>query len=128
MASFERFEDIIAWQRGRELCQLVYAATKKPGFSRDRGLCEQIRRAAVSVISNIAEGCESQNNASFVRYLYIARGSCGEVRAQAYVARDQDYITEAEFLTLCATASEASRLIAGLLAYLRKHLTTTQSS
>ncbi len=128
MAAFERFEDIIAWQRGRELCQMVYAATKEPGFIRDRGLCEQMRRAAVSVISNIAEGCESQNNASFVRYLYIARGSCGEVRAQAYVARDQDYVTQTEFEALCDKAIETSRLIAGLIAYLRKHLTTKPNS
>jgi len=79
------------------------------------------------VSSNIAEGYESQNNASFVRYLYIARGSCGEVRAQAYIARDQDYITQAEFQTLCDKAGEASRLIAALIAYLRKHLTPAQN-
>ena len=107
---------------------MVYAATKKPVFSRDRSLCDQMRRAAVSIISNIAEGCESQNHASFVRYLYIARGSCGEVRAQTYIARDQEYVTQEEFDAICAKATETSRLIAGLIAYLQKHLTPVRNS
>ncbi len=121
MAVFERFEDIKSWQRGRELCRLVYSATKKGAFSRDFGLRDQMRRAAVSVISNIAEGFESQNNRTFIRYLYIAKASCGEVRAQGYIALDQDYISQEEFNAIYALASETSRLIAGLIAYLKDH-------
>ena len=121
MAVFERFEDIKSWQRGRELCRLVYSATKKGAFSRDFGLRDQMRRAAVSVISNIAEGFESQNNRTFIRYLYIAKASCGEVRAQSYIALDQDYISQEEFNAIYALASETSRLIAGLVAYLKDH-------
>ena len=69
MATIVRFEDILGWQSGRELCNLVYAFTKKELFSRDFGLRDQMRRAAVSVLSNIAEGFESQNNRTFIRYL-----------------------------------------------------------
>ena len=121
MAKIERFEEIQAWQKGRELCELVYQATNKGAFSHDYGLRDQIRRAVVSIVSNIAEGFESQNNRTFVRYLYIAKASSGEVRAQAYVALDQGYISQAEFDTLYALASETSRLIFGFTTYLEQH-------
>lgn len=85
----EKFEDILGWQSGREICNLVYRLTQTGSFSRDYGLRDQMRRAAVSIISNIAEGYESQNNRTFVRYLFIAKGSAAEVRAQAYIALDQ---------------------------------------
>ena len=122
MANIERFEDIQSWQKGRELCRLVYKTTDQGAFSRDFGLRNQVRRAAVSVISNIAEGFESQNNRVFIRYLYIAKGSSGEVRAQAYVALDQSYISQAEFDELYALSTETGRLIAGFIAYLNQHL------
>jgi four helix bundle protein len=121
MATIERFEDVMGWQKGRELCRMVYRLTGDGAFSRDFGLRDQIRRAAVSVISNIAEGYESQNNKTFVRFLYIAKGSAGEVRAQAYVALDQGYITQAQFDELAALASETGRLIGGFIAYLNQH-------
>lgn len=121
MAKIQRFEEIQGWQTGHELCKLVYQATNKGAFSRDYGLRDQIRRAAVSIVSNIAEGFESQNNRTFVRYLYIAKASAGEVRAQAYVALDQGYISQAEFDTLYASASETGRLIFGFIAYLEQH-------
>ncbi|OQY13323.1 MAG: four helix bundle protein [Propionibacterium sp. 4572_24] len=98
MAKIERFEEILGWQSGRKLCNLVYDLTKKALFSRDFGLRDQMRRAAVSVISNIAEGFESQNNRTFIRYLYIAKASSGEVRSQAYIALDQKYISQDEFV------------------------------
>ncbi len=97
MARIERFEDVKGWEKGRELCKLVYDVTNKAPFSRDYGLRDQIRRAAVSVISNIAEGFESQNDRTFIRHLYIAKGSSGEVRAQAYVAMDQGCVTPEVF-------------------------------
>ncbi|MGC9399742.1 MAG: four helix bundle protein [Anaerolineae bacterium] len=93
MVKIERFEDVESWKKGRELCKMVYRMTNTGKFKRDYGLRDQIRRASVSVISNIAEGFESQNDRTFIRYLYIAKGSSGEVRAQAYVALDQGYIS-----------------------------------
>lgn len=121
MAKIERFEEILSWQSGRELCNLVYTLTKNELFSRDFGLRDQIRRAAVSVISNIAEGFESQNNRTFVRYLYIAKASSGEVRAQAYIALDQSYISQEEFDQLYALTTQTSRRIAGFIIYLEQH-------
>lgn len=122
MARIERFEDIKSWQSGRELCKMIYTVTKKECFNRDFGLRDQVRRAAVSVVSNIAEGFESQTNRTFIRYLYIAKASCGEVRSQAYVALDQEYISPKEFEAIYAKSTETSRLIAGFIAYLRQHL------
>ena len=122
MATIECFEEIQSWQKGRELCRVVYQLTGEGAFSRDFGLRDQMRRAAVSVISNIAEGFESQNNRTFVRYLFIAKGSAGEVRAQAYIALNQSYITQAQFNELTALAVETSRLIANFIAYLEQHL------
>ncbi|MBN2389410.1 MAG: four helix bundle protein [Anaerolineae bacterium] len=121
MAKIERFEEILSWQSGRELCNLVYTLTKNEAFSRDFGLRDQIRRAAVSVISNIAEGFESQNNRTFVRYLYIAKASSGEVRAQAYIALDQSYISQEEFDQLYALSTQTSRRIAGFIIYLEQY-------
>jgi four helix bundle protein len=122
MARIERFEEIQGWQKGRELCGMVYRLTSEGAFSRDYGLRDQMRRAAISVISNIAEGFESQNNRTFTRFLYIAKGSCGEVRAQAYVALDQGYITQPQFDQLNALATETGRLIGGFIVYLSKNL------
>ncbi len=120
MVRIERFEDVESWKKGRELCKMVYRMTNAEGFKRDYGLRDQIRRASVSVISNIAEGFESQNDRTFIRYLYIAKGSSGEVRAQAYVALDQGYISEEEFKLLYTLATQISRLISGFIKYLEK--------
>ncbi len=120
MARIERFEDVKSWQEGRELCQMVYRLTNLGKFSRDFGLRDQMRRAAISIISNIAEGFESQSDQAFIRYLYIAKASAGEVRAQAYVALDQGYISEEEFKTLYTLSAQISRLISGFIKYLAK--------
>ena len=95
--------------------------TRNKAFAQDFGLRDQIRRAAVSIVSNIAEGFEGQNNRTFVRYLYIAKASCGEVRSQAYIALDQHYISQQEFNDIHVQATEISRLLAGFIAYLQKH-------
>lgn len=121
MTTIKRFEEIKSWQKGRELCSLVYGATRQVPFKRDYALCTQIQRAAVSIVSNIAEGFETQNNRTFMRHLYIAKGSAAEVRAQAYIALDQAYINEATFDALYETAAQTGRLIAGLIAYLGRH-------
>lgn len=75
------FEDLKVWQKARELANLIYSVTRQETCSRDFGLVDQIRRAAVSVISNIAEGFERGSYTEFIQFLYIAKGSCGEVRA-----------------------------------------------
>ncbi|HOS79726.1 MAG TPA: four helix bundle protein [Anaerolineae bacterium] len=122
MARIEHFEEILGWQKGRELCRMVYTLTGVGTFSRDFGLRDQMRRAAVSVISNIAEGFESQSNRTFTRYLYIAKGSAGEVRAQAYIALDEGYITQQQFDQIYALSEETGRLIGGFIVYLQQHL------
>lgn len=106
----KRFEDLYCWQQGRELVKLVYSLTRQAKFV-DFSLKDQIQRAAVSVISNIAEGFERSNREEFLYFLYIAKGSCGEVRAQAYVAFDQRFITELEFKSLISLSEKVSSII-----------------
>jgi len=114
-----RFEDLEAWKFGRELAQSVYSLTRKERFSKDFGLSDQIRRASVSVMTNTAEGFERGSNKDFVRFLFIARGSAGEVRSLLYVALDQSYITEEEFNTTQDLCIQTSRIIWGLVKSLR---------
>ena len=114
MAKISSFEDLIAWQRARGLTSRVYEVTGGDRFAGDWDLQRQIRRAAVSILSNIAEGFERGRKAEFAHFLAIAKGSCGEVRAQLYVALDQGYIDEETFMELQATADETGRIIAGL--------------
>ena len=120
MARFERFEDIDAWQKARELTEAIYNVSADGDFGRDFGLRDQIRRAAVSVLSNISEGFERDGDKEFSQFLAVAKGSCGEVRAQLYVALDQQYIDKGEFDRLSGRAVQVSRLIAGLIKYLRQ--------
>ena len=120
MARLERFEDIEAWKKARELIRSVYQITATGEFGRDFGLRDQIRRAAVSVLSNIAEGFERDGNKEFLQFLSLAKGSCGEVRAQLYVALDQAYIKDSQFQELFDQTMRVSRLIAGLIKYLQQ--------
>ena len=108
------FEDLIAWQKARELVREVYRLTKLPPFKKDYGLRNQIQRAAVSIMSNIAEGFERGGRAEFHNFLVIAKGSCAEVRSQAYIALDIGYITEQDFQEFDALAKEVSKIIGGL--------------
>ena len=114
-----RFEDLETWKFGRELAQSVYSLTRKERFNKDFGLSNQIRRASVSVMTNTAEGFERGSNKDFVRFLFIARGSAGEVRSLLYVALDQGYITEEEFNTTQDLCIQSSRIIWGLIKSLR---------
>ena len=120
MATFRKFEDITAWQKSRELTREIYRLTSTHNFSKDFGLKDQIRRASVSIMSNIAEGFERSGTNEFNHFLATAKGSAGEVRSQLYVALDQDYITLAIFERLNASVAEISRMIAGLMDYLKK--------
>lgn len=118
MGTITRFEEIEAWQTAREVTRLVYALSNAGAFARDFGLRDQMRRAAVSILSNIAEGFESRTQALFVEYLGRAKASAGELRAQAYVALDAGYIDEAQFGQLVNLAEKASRQISRFVAYL----------
>ena len=120
MAKIERFEDLISWQKARELNRLIYKASNNGSFAKDFGLRDQLRRASVSVMSNIAEGFERGGDKEFIQFLSTAKGSSGEVRAQLYAALDQSYLTPAEFKELSERSVEVSRLISGFMTYLRR--------
>jgi len=115
-----RFEDIDAWKRARELVKIIYKTTAGGDFSRDFGLRDQIRRAAVSVMSNVAEGFERGGNREFQQFLSVAKGSAGEVKSQLYVALDAGHIDQEDFNHIYQLADETGRLIGGFLRYLSK--------
>ena len=94
MARIEKFEDIEAWQQARQLAKAVYAVTSEGKFAHDFGLRDQIQRAAVSVMSNIAEGFERGGVREFIQFLFIAKGSAAEAQAQLYMALDVGYIKQ----------------------------------
>ena len=119
MATFKKFEDIECWKKARELTRKTYKLSNQALFARDFGLKDQIRRASVSVMSNIAEGFDRSGTAEFIHFLAIAKGSAAEVRCQLYVAADLDYIKESELNDLGALAAETGRMIGGLMKYLR---------
>ncbi len=116
MARVERFEELIAWQKARVLTREVYLATQKGKFAKDYGLARQIQRAAVSIMSNIAEGFERMHPKEFHQFLAISKASCAEVRSQLYVAVDIGYLTQPEFQQLLTLAEEVARIIGGLRA------------
>jgi four helix bundle protein len=120
MARIERFEDLEAWQKARVLVRETYGVVKRGDFARDLELRRQICGAVVSVMSNIAEGFERDGNKEFLPFLSPAKGSCGEVRSQLYVALDQGYVSRECFEWLTDLAKETSRLISGLMTYLRQ--------
>lgn len=113
-----RFEDIQAWQKARELTNLVYAATNNESFSKDFRLKDQFRASSTSVMANIAEGYDSGSDPEFIRFLNYARRSASETQSHAYVAHDQGYISESEFAALYQLATEAKKLINGFIRYL----------
>jgi four helix bundle protein len=119
MATFKKFEDIEAWQRSRELTNRIYKTTGEGAFSKDFGLKDQIRRASVSIMSNIAEGFERSGTGEFAHFLATAKGSAGEVRSQLYVALDQGYVSASVFELLSDNVSQISKMISGLMSYLR---------
>jgi four helix bundle protein len=110
----EKFEDLLAWQKARELTREVYRSTREEAFTRDYGLCSQIQRAAVSIMSNIAEGFERGNPREFHQYLSIAKSSCAEVRSQLYIALDNGYLNEQRFNELMTLGIQTGCIIGGL--------------
>ena len=119
MASFQTFEEIHAWQSARSLARDVYQLTSKGPFRRDFPLRDQIRRASISVMSNIAEGFERRRPAEFAHFLSIAKGSAAEIKAQLYLALDIAYVSQAEFDELFDRADVTSKLIHGLNTYIQ---------
>jgi four helix bundle protein len=119
MGKIERFEDIEAWKEARMLTKQIYELTEQGRFAKDFGLRDQMRRAAVSIMSNIAEGFERDGDKEFGQFLSLAKGSVGELRAQVYVALDAGYIKQDQFDHLTAHCIRVSRLLAGFMKYLR---------
>ncbi|HQU82197.1 MAG TPA: four helix bundle protein [Pyrinomonadaceae bacterium] len=120
MATIKRFEDLEAWKMAREVTKEIYRLSKNDIFYRDYGLRDQICRASVSIMSNIAEGFERDGKKEFVNFLSIAKGSSGEVRSQLYVALDQNYISEQEFSFAFNKTEQNAKIIAGLINYLNQ--------
>jgi four helix bundle protein len=117
----ERFEDIEAWQLARVLTQKVYRLTKKPEFSKDYGLKQQIQDAAGSSMHNTAEGFDSETNADFIRFLRYAKRSCTEVQSELYVALDEGYISQEEFNDVYRQAARTRAAIRGFINYLTEY-------
>ena len=120
MSRIERFEDLECWQAARVFRRDVYRLSRLPDFSRDHALVTQIRRAVISIGSNVAEGFERGGNREFIQFLSQAKGSAGEAKDQLYVALDEAYITQEQFDQAYALGETASRLIGGFMSYLRK--------
>ena len=121
MPTITRFEDIEAWKTARELTRMVYALTDQAGFAKDFGLKNQIQRASVSIMSNIAEGFESRTQAQFRDYLGHSKASAGEVRCQLYIAMDLKYVQQEQFKQVFDLADKSSRQIARFMNYLETH-------
>lgn len=108
----EKFEQILTWQKSRNLCLLVYKYFKDV---KDYGFRDQVNRASVSVMNNIAEGFERKGNKEFKKFLYISKGSCGEVRSMLYLALDIGYIKKEEFDELFSLSVEISKMLSGFI-------------
>lgn len=115
----ESFEDLNVYRQARELTNKIYEITRQGSFSKDYGLVDQIRRASVSIMSNIAEGFERGTNTEFSQFLFIAKGSCGEVRAQLSIAFDQQYIDENIHNNLVDRCRRISGMLSNLITYLK---------
>jgi four helix bundle protein len=113
------FEDLEVWKLSRELTNKVYAVSNQRSFAKDNVLRDQIRRATVSVMSNISEGFERGGNQEFIQFLSIAKGSCGEVRCQLYIALDQHYLDNQSSMTLIESFRRLSVMLNNLIAYLK---------
>ncbi len=114
MSTVQRFEDLIAWQKARELTKAIYVVTRANAFAKDFRLSSQIQSAAVSVMSNIAEGFERSSLKEFFQFLSIAKSSSAEVRSQLYVALDVNYLEKGTFQKLMQQSYEVAKIIGGL--------------
>jgi len=120
MSTFNRFEDMEVWKKSMNLTRLIYQNTNQPAFVKDYNLVNQIRRSSISIASNIAEGIERDGNKELINFLYIAKGSCGELRCQLYIARDQQYLRADSFQEMYNLATEISFSLNKLIKYLKE--------
>lgn len=120
MSKIQKFEDVLAWQKARELTREIYTHARAGLFAKDFGLRDQIQRAAVSIMGNVAEGFDRGGDKEFIQFLSISKGSCGEVKSHLYVALDQQYVNSTQFDRLYKSADEVGRLLAGFMAYLKQ--------
>jgi four helix bundle protein len=118
MATFKRFEDIEAWKQSRNLVDKIYVVTKVQTFKSDVVLSSQIKKSAISIISNIAEGFDRESRKEFIYFLSISKGSCGELKTQLYLALDQKYISSITFDEIYNLTDHTSKLIHNLIVYL----------
>jgi four helix bundle protein len=119
MATFKKFEEIFAWQKARTITNKIYQISNTGEFARDFGLRDQMRRAAVSIMANIAEGHGRRTEAEFANFLNIARGSAIEVQSHLYVALDMTYISQSDFDEVYEMLNEISKMTISLAQYLR---------
>ena len=115
----EKFEDIESWQVARELTNDIYSYSKEGKFNKDFGLKDQIRRASVSIMANLAEGFDSKSNKAFINFLNYSYRSASEVQSLLYVAMDQKYILDSAFNELYKLCNQIKRLIGGFIKYLK---------
>src|SRR4029078_1952812 len=120
MATIKRFEDIISWQKARELNKLIGDITDLGKFKRSYKLIDQIESSSGSIMDNIAEGFERSGNREFLQFLYISKGSCGEFRSQLYRALDRNYINQSEFNELYSLAKDIISMLQKLTNYLEQ--------
>jgi four helix bundle protein len=118
MGKFNSFEEINSWQKARIFNKRIYQITENSNFRKDFDFTRQIRRASISISSNIAEGFERNTDKEFIYFLYVGKASAGEVRSQLYLAFDLEYITKQEFEELLESVTEISRIISGFIKYL----------
>jgi len=125
MMKIETFEDMEVWQRARELVRDIYSVSNQGHFAQDWTLRDQIRRATISIMSNVAEGFERSGNREFIRFLYSSKASAAEARSQLYIAFDLDYLDEATFQALKGKLSSISRQLSAFIKYLEQHPRST---
>ena len=119
MATFKRFEDILAWQKAREVTELVYQLSNQGLFAKDYGLRDQIRRSSMSMMANIAEGYGRRSDKEFSNFLNVARSSAAETQSHLYIALDQGYLNQETFSKLYEHLNEISRMTMALGQHLR---------
>jgi four helix bundle protein len=123
MSRIERFEDLIAWQKARLLTKEIYLITRQGSFAKDYGLTNQIQRASVSIMSNLAEGFERSGLGEFHQFLSTAKASCAELRSQLYIALDVGYIDQSTFDRLLSQSEKVGKIIGGLRASIARQRT-----
>jgi four helix bundle protein len=123
MATFKRFEEIKSWQKAREVTRTIYLMTTNERFAKDYGLRDQIRRASVSIMANIAEGFGRRSDKEFSYFLSIAHGSIAEVQSHLYIALDLNYTEQSDFSKLYEMLDETSRMTLVLAQHLRNSKT-----